>query len=83
MVLRRFGLKTGIDFAYFGLESVMVFEELRSVWTYSSFQFQMSTEEREICEFEMYLKNFLSALLSAEVMISQGQVWKRVWILEV
>ena len=43
----------------------------------------MSTEEREICEFEMYLKNFLSALLSAEVMKSQGQVWKRVWILEV
>ena len=25
-VLRRFGLKTGIDFAYFGLESGMVFE---------------------------------------------------------
>ena len=35
----------------------------------------------------MHLKNFLSAILSAEVMISQflpkGQVWKRVWILEV
>ena len=25
--LRRFGLKTGIDFAHFGLESGMVFEE--------------------------------------------------------
>ena len=25
-VLRRFGLKTGIDFAYFGMESGMVFE---------------------------------------------------------
>ena len=25
-VLRRFGLKTGIDFVYFGLESGMVFE---------------------------------------------------------
>ena len=24
--LRRFGVKTGIDFAYFGLESGMVFE---------------------------------------------------------
>ena len=38
----------------------------------------MSTEERKICEFEMHLKNFLSAILSAEVMISQflpkGQV---------
>ena len=29
-----------------------------SVWTYLSFQFQMSEEEREICEFEMDLKNF-------------------------
>ena len=28
-VLRRFGLKTGIDFARFGLESGMVFRELR------------------------------------------------------
>ena len=26
MVLRRFSLKTGIDFAHFGLESGMVFE---------------------------------------------------------
>ena len=26
MVLRRFGLKTGIDFAYLGLNSGMVFE---------------------------------------------------------
>ena len=29
--LRRFGLKTGIDFAYFGLESGMVFEETTGV----------------------------------------------------
>ena len=27
MVLGLFGLKTGIDFAHFGLESSMVFEE--------------------------------------------------------
>ena len=27
--LRRFGLKTGIDFAHFGLESGIVFRELR------------------------------------------------------
>ena len=31
--------------------------ELRSVWTYLSFQFQMSKKEREICEFEMDLNN--------------------------
>ena len=27
--LRRFGLKTGVEFAHFGLESGMVFGELR------------------------------------------------------
>ena len=41
-VLRRFGLKTGIDFAHLGLESGTVLEETRrSVRTYSWFQFQM------------------------------------------
>ena len=30
--LRRFGLKTGIDFAHFGLESGMVFEETTEVY---------------------------------------------------
>ena len=40
--LRRLGLKTGIDFAYLGLESGTVLEETRrSVRTYSWFQFQM------------------------------------------
>ena len=29
--LRRFGLKTGIDFVHFGLESGMVFEETKEV----------------------------------------------------
>ena len=33
-VLRRFGLKTGIDFAYFGLESGMVFEGLLGVYEF-------------------------------------------------
>ena len=37
--------------------------ELRSVWTYLSFQFQMSKKEREICEFEMDLKNFFVCTL--------------------
>ena len=36
--------------------------ELQSEWTYLSFQFQMSKKEREICEFEMDLNNFLFAL---------------------
>ena len=31
-VLRRFGLKTGIDFAHFGLESGMVFEGATGVY---------------------------------------------------
>jgi len=30
--LRRFGLKTGIDFAYFGLESGIVFEGITGVY---------------------------------------------------
>ena len=40
-VLHRFGLKTGIDFAHFGLELGMIFEETTraSVWSYLSFQF--------------------------------------------
>ena len=51
MVLRRFGLKTGIVFAYSGLNSGMVFEGIRDL----SIQFQMKTmikKERIICEFE-------------------------------
>ena len=31
-VFRRFGLKTGIDFAHFGLESGMVFEGTTGVY---------------------------------------------------
>ena len=51
MVLRRFGLKTGIVFAYSGLNSGMVFEGIRDL----SIQFQMKTmikKVRIICEFE-------------------------------
>ena len=47
--LRRFCLKTGIDFARFGVESVMVFEGTMHL----SFQSLMSKKEREIYEFEM------------------------------
>ena len=57
--------KGGIHFAHFGLESGMVFEGTKgeSVWTYLLFQLQMSKKEREICEFEMALKNFFVCTL--------------------
>ena len=43
-VFEPFCLKTGFDFAHFGLESGMVFEGTMHL----SFQFQMSKKEREI-----------------------------------
>ena len=47
--LRRFGLKTGIHFAHFGLESGMVFERTTECINVSvSFQIQISKKEREI-----------------------------------
>ena len=56
--LRRFGLKTGLDFAQFGLELGMVFEETTGV--YLSVQFQTNKKGREICELEMdFKKSFL------------------------
>ena len=61
--LCRFGLKTGVHFAHFGLESGMVFEGTTGVYELLSFQFQMSKKEREICEFEMDLKNFFVCAL--------------------
>ena len=36
----------------------------------------MSKKEREICEFEMDLKNFFSIRSNLS---NKGQVWKRVW----
>ena len=47
----RFGLKTGIDFAHFGLESGMVYEETKHV--YDRF---VNKKEREICEFDAKFK---------------------------
>ena len=57
-VMRRFGLKTGIDFAHFGLESPGhgFRGNYGSVWTYLSFQFQMNKRKREIRVFEMDFK---------------------------
>ena len=52
--LRPFGLKTGIDFAHFGLESGMVFKGTAVAGTnVFLFQFQMSKKERETWKFEM------------------------------
>ena len=62
--LRCFGLKTGVHFAHFGLERVWFPKERRIVWMYLSFQFQIRKKEREICEFEMNLKNcFVCAVI--------------------
>ena len=46
--LRSFGLKTGIHFAHFSLESGVVFEGTTGVYgRYLSFQFQVSIKERK------------------------------------
>ena len=62
--LHGFGLKMGIDFAHFSLESGMVFEETTGV-VYLSFQFQMNKKEREIWEFKMDFFYFFLIFLSA------------------
>ena len=62
---RRFGLKTGIGFAYFGLESGMVFEKTTGRYEsiYHRFQFQMNKKERELCEFVVDFKSFFVGVL--------------------
>ena len=50
----RFGLKTGIDFAHFGLESGMVYEETKHVYERNG-RF-VNKKEREICEFDAKFK---------------------------
>ena len=51
-----FGLKTGIHFAHFGLESGMVFEGTTGVYE------RIYSKEIEICTLKMHLKIFLFAL---------------------
>ena len=47
--LRPFGLKTGIHFAHFGLESGMVYEGTTGVYErILLFQFQMNTEKERV-----------------------------------
>ena len=56
--LRRLGVKTCKEFAHFGLESGMVFEETTGVYERicRSFQFEMNQKERVMSEFEMVFK---------------------------
>ena len=62
--LRRFGLKTGMHFAHFVLESGMVFEGTTGVYErIYRFQFQMSKKKIEICELEMHLMNLFVCVL--------------------
>ena len=65
--LSLFGLKTGINFGHFGLESGMVFKGT----TGYMFQFHMNKKERDICEFETLLRNlFVCVLISNDDIIS-------------
>ena len=59
--LRRFGLKTGLHFDHFGLESGMVFEGTTGCM--NVFIVSMSKKEREICEFENGLNIFFVCAL--------------------
>ena len=60
--LRRFGLKKGIHFADFGLESGMVFDGTTGVYEriyHKLLQFQMTKKEREIWESKWIWRIFL------------------------
>ena len=67
-VLPPFWLKTGINFDHFGLESGLVFEELRECMNSLSFQFQMIQKERVICEIEMDFKKSFCLSSSLKMM---------------
>ena len=56
---RLFGLKTGTEFAHFGLETGMVFDGTTGV--YELFIVSIPTV-REMCEFEMDFKKFFLLL---------------------
>jgi len=61
--LRRFGLKAGIDFTYFGLNLGMVFEGMHE--RIYPFNFQMNKKERVVCDFfsTRNLKNLFVGIL--------------------
>ena len=54
--LRRFCLKTGLNFAHFGLESGMVLERTTVLYE------RIYRFNSKVCDFEMDVKNFLFAL---------------------
>ena len=58
----RFGLKMGIPFAHFDLKSGMVFEGTTGAYE-RIFVSIPNEKEREICEFEIYLKKFFVCAL--------------------
>ena len=53
--LRRSGLKTGADFAYFGLNSSMVLDEMHELTCRFNYKL-MNKKERVICEVEVDFK---------------------------
>ena len=61
-------------------------KDYRSVWTYLSFQFQMNKKEKKYTNSKCIWIIFLFAHWIEEMMtwfLPNGQVWKRVWVLEV
>ena len=80
--LRRFGLKTGIYFAHFGLESRVLSERMK-VFIVS---IPNEQERKKYANSKCIWRIFLFAHWIEEMMtwfLPNGQVWKRVWILEV
>ena len=58
---------SGMHFAYYGLESGLVFEKTTGRYEsiYGRFQFQMNKKERELCEFVVgFKRSFLLAFFS-------------------
>ena len=85
--LRLFGLKTGIDFAHFGLEWGMVFEGTTGVY-----EGICRCNSKWVRKKEKYMNSkwiwrifFVCALILVIMtqFLPKDQVWKRVWILEV
>ena len=85
--MRRFSLKTGVLFAYFGLESGMVFfRELRHLLECMKV-FIVSKKEREICEFAMDLTNFFvcggggggEVRMCLQLWCSLNRLFRKIW----
>ena len=67
LFLRRFGLKTGIDCAHFGLESGMVFEGIKGVYQrIYCFNFKCVRKKEKYAN----LRNLFSCCQSVKVMMA-------------